>query len=123
MFYEFKIAFRTIRKEGVTSLLNKLRVYFGDRAAAKKFLHAPRPDPNPDAIMKFLWHAGDGVIAPGQSKMEFAALLTWIKQRPAAQAVLEIGTARGGTLFAWCAMAAMDATIISLDLPGGIHGG
>lgn len=73
--------------------------------------------------MKFLWEAGNGVIAPGQSKWELAQLLNWIKQRPAPASVLEIGTARGGTLFCWCALAAPDATIISLDLPGGIHGG
>jgi cephalosporin hydroxylase len=123
MFYEVKIALRTIRQEGIGSLFNKINVYFSDRSAAKKFLSAPRPEPTPEAIMNFLWSAGDGVIAPGQSKWEFSSLLKWMKQRPAPRAVLEIGTARGGTLFTWCALAAPDATIISLDLPGGIHGG
>src|SRR6185437_6943477 len=56
-------------------------------------------------------------------KKELGSLLSWIKGRPAPSAVLEIGTARGGTLFCWCALAAPQATIISLDLPGGIHGG
>jgi predicted O-methyltransferase YrrM len=123
MFYELRIALRTIREEGASSLLNKIRVYFGDMVAAKKFLRLPRPEPTPDAIIKFLWGASEGVIAPVQSKVEFSELLNWIKQRPAPQAVLEIGTARGGTLFSWCAIAARDATIVSLDLPGGIHGG
>jgi predicted O-methyltransferase YrrM len=123
MFYELRIALRTIRKEGFGPLFEKLRVYFGDRASAADFLRAPRPEPTPEAIMKFLWEAGNGVIAPGQSKWELAQLLNWIKQRPAPASVLEIGTARGGTLFCWCALAAPDATIISLDLPGGIHGG
>ncbi len=123
MFYELRIAFRTIRREGIGSLINKMRVYFGDRASAKDFLRAQRPEPTPDAIMRFLWNAGDGVIAPGQSKLELSQLLNWIKQQPAPKAVLEIGTARGGTLFCWCALAAPDATIISLDLPGGVHGG
>jgi len=123
MFYELRIALRTIRSEGIGSLFRKIHVYFSDQLAAKNFLRAPRPEPTPEAIIEFLWSAGDGVIAPGQSKMELLGLLNWIKQRPAPRAVLEIGTARGGTLFCWCALAAPDATILSLDLPGGIHGG
>lgn len=37
--------------------------------------------------------------------------------------VLEIGTMDGGTLSAWCACAADDALIVSIDLPGGPWGG
>ncbi|MEM1858754.1 MAG: class I SAM-dependent methyltransferase, partial [Desulfurococcaceae archaeon] len=36
---------------------------------------------------------------------------------------LEIGTANGGTLFLFCQIAELDATIISIDLPGGPFGG
>jgi predicted O-methyltransferase YrrM len=39
------------------------------------------------------------------------------------QALLEIGTALGGTLFLWCRLASDDATIISVDLPEGRFGG
>jgi cephalosporin hydroxylase len=35
--------------------------------------------------------------------------------------VLEIGTARGATLLCWCRIAS--SHVISVDLPGGIHGG
>jgi FkbM family methyltransferase len=37
--------------------------------------------------------------------------------------VVEIGTAHGGTLLVWCRLAAPDATIVSIDLPGGPFGG
>ncbi|MBS1112493.1 MAG: cephalosporin hydroxylase related enzyme [Nitrospirae bacterium] len=37
--------------------------------------------------------------------------------------VLEIGTAKGGTLYLWTQAAAEDAIIISVDLPGGEFGG
>ncbi len=37
--------------------------------------------------------------------------------------ILEIGTSKGGTLFIWCRLASDDATIISVDLPGGEFGG
>jgi predicted O-methyltransferase YrrM len=39
------------------------------------------------------------------------------------KAVLEIGTLRGGTLFVLCKLSDPDATIISVDLPGGPYGG
>ena len=37
--------------------------------------------------------------------------------------VLEIGTAKGGTLYLWTQAATKDAIIVSLDLPGGQFGG
>ncbi len=37
--------------------------------------------------------------------------------------ILEIGTAKGGTLYLWCQAAGPDATIVSVDLPGGEYGG
>src|SRR5580692_6299979 len=39
------------------------------------------------------------------------------------QRVLEIGTSMGGTLYLWTRLARPDATIISIDLPGGNSGG
>lgn len=39
------------------------------------------------------------------------------------KSVLEIGTARGGTLYLWAQAAAADATLMSIDLPGGPFGG
>lgn len=37
--------------------------------------------------------------------------------------VLEIGTTKGGSLYLWAQAASADATIVSLDLPGGQFGG
>lgn len=66
--------------------------------------------------------AAGGVIFPGQVRSEIVNLASIVR---AAQpkVVVEIGTAMGGTLFLWCANAAPDATVISIDLPNGIHGG
>ena len=44
-----------------------------------------------------------------------------LKRQP--RTVLEIGTMDGGTLSAWCQCATVDATVISVDLPGGEWGG
>jgi predicted O-methyltransferase YrrM len=37
--------------------------------------------------------------------------------------VMEIGTCQGGSLYLWCKAAHPEATIISMDLPGGAFGG
>jgi predicted O-methyltransferase YrrM len=57
-----------------------------------------------------------------QIKEEFLELLKiFQKQNP--KYILEIGTANGGSLFCFCKLAREDATIISIDLPGGKFGG
>ncbi len=57
-----------------------------------------------------------------QNKFEITEFIKYISTiRP--KLVLEIGTARGGTLFLLSLFSTTDAHIISLDLPGGIHGG
>lgn len=58
-----------------------------------------------------------------QKPRELASFVDWLAHRPAPRTVVEIGTLRGGTLAAWCAIAAPDAVIISVDLPGGEWGG
>lgn len=61
-------------------------------------------------------------IAPFQVKEEIVQLLrTLDAMRP--KTVLEIGTARGGTLFLFARVAAQDAEMISIDLPEGPFGG
>jgi 23S rRNA U2552 (ribose-2'-O)-methylase RlmE/FtsJ len=57
-----------------------------------------------------------------QKITEFAPLLRLLKRRKL-KSVVEIGTAKGGTLYAWCKIAHSDALIISIDLPGGPFGG
>jgi predicted O-methyltransferase YrrM len=57
-----------------------------------------------------------------QKIAELAPLLAMLGRRKPVT-VLEIGTASGGTLYAWCRVAASDATIVSVDLPGGPFGG
>jgi predicted O-methyltransferase YrrM len=54
--------------------------------------------------------------------MEILSLLKILADlRP--KAVIEIGTASGGTLFLWTRVADSEAIIISIDLPGGPFGG
>jgi len=123
MFYEIRITLKTLREEGLKSFMDKLRVYFSDLAAALVFWGTGRPRYEPAAVIHFVWNAGHGLIMPAQVKSELSGLLEWMHQRKPPETALEIGTARGGTLFCWCAMADPAATVISLDLPQGIHGG
>jgi len=61
-------------------------------------------------------------IAPSQIKEEIAQLLNLLAElKP--KTLLEVGTASGGTLFLFCQVAEPDATVISVDLPGGPFGG
>jgi predicted O-methyltransferase YrrM len=61
-------------------------------------------------------------VAPWQVAAEIAGLMRILEAEPPAR-VLEIGTARGGTLFLLTRVAAPDALLISLDLRRGQFGG
>ena len=63
-----------------------------------------------------------GIIAPIQSRNEFISLLNIISDLKPVR-LLEIGTASGGTLFMFTRVASNNATIVSVDLPGGAFGG
>jgi predicted O-methyltransferase YrrM len=70
----------------------------------------------------FGFSVGAVTIAPAQVRSEIEALLMLLKDEPP-QNVLEIGTARGGTLFLLSRVATADARLASIDLPGGNFGG
>lgn len=57
-----------------------------------------------------------------QKASELEAFLALVKKAKP-KTVVEIGTAKGGTLYALCQAAADDALIVSIDLPGGAFGG
>ncbi len=61
-------------------------------------------------------------IEPRQNMAEIEALYHEVRAL-APERVLEIGTAKGGTLYLWCQAALPGATIVSVDLPGGEFGG
>jgi predicted O-methyltransferase YrrM len=61
-------------------------------------------------------------ITSWQKKMEIVSLLRLVDQAQPRR-VAEIGTATGGTLFMLTQVAPPDATIVSVDLPGGKFGG
>jgi predicted O-methyltransferase YrrM len=123
MIYELEITWRTIRREGFGSLFNKISIYLRQLAKGMVFMLRPLPVNLPPAQMvDFDLTAGDNFLQTCQVRSEILELTSlFAERRP--KTVVEIGTAHGGTLFLWCRLAPPDATIVSLDLPGGIHGG
>jgi predicted O-methyltransferase YrrM len=63
-----------------------------------------------------------GSLAPIQMEDEIVNLVEDVAKL-APKRVLEIGTSMGGTLFLWTRLSQPDATVISVDLPGGQFGG
>ena len=123
MFYELKIALKTIRQEGFGSLFRKVLQYLGQLFQAVWFLGLRIPKGgSPEAVVDFSFKAAGGLIYPGQIRSEYARLAALVQERKP-QVAVEIGTANGGTLVAWCALAQPRAVVVSIDLPGGIHGG
>jgi predicted O-methyltransferase YrrM len=77
-------------------------------------------DESYDLISAFSY--GEIRTDPIQIKSECLELLHLLAEQPPKR-VLEIGTARGGTLFLFTRVAAPDATLVTVDLPGGPFGG
>ena len=70
----------------------------------------------------FSFSIGSVSIAPTQIRSEIADLLATLASNPPKR-VLEVGTARGGTLFLFSRVADANARLASIDLPKGPFGG
>lgn len=68
------------------------------------------------------YQLGSVQVNPFQVESEILALMALLSERRPAR-IVEIGTARGGTLLLLTRVASYDATIVSVDLPGGPFGG
>jgi predicted O-methyltransferase YrrM len=121
-------AWETLRKQGIKSSPGKASTYIAKRlkrfaffcALVKiKILNRKR---TLDDFLNFIFNEGAGLTKPGQVRSEILEFLN-VVERVKPKAILEIGTARGGTLFLFCRIASKNATIISIDLPGGKFGG
>lgn len=76
----------------------------------------------PEEIFSFITNNFFSFFAPMQVPAEFLKFLSLaVAKKPSV--ILEIGTARGGTLFCLAKAAAPDALLISIDLPRGKFGG
>ena len=76
----------------------------------------------PSELVAFIFDRFDGMFRPFQNKFELQRFI----ERAASikpKTIVEIGTARGGTLFLLSCVADPGARIVSIDLPAGPYGG
>jgi predicted O-methyltransferase YrrM len=116
-------ALSVFRGEGVGSLLGKLSrgpENFVKSTRCRRQLRALRRDASIEELVDFVCRC-DG-ISMFQIRSELIEMLEAVQKRKP-RTVVEIGTARGGTLLLLCCVAEKDATVASIDLPGGKFGG
>jgi predicted O-methyltransferase YrrM len=77
---------------------------------------------NYESGSRFLFSDDAKSIVPMQHVEELIELAKVVEDKKP-RTILEIGTARGGTLFLASQLAADDALIVSIDLPDGMYGG
>jgi predicted O-methyltransferase YrrM len=77
---------------------------------------------DPTELVSLVFGFKSGRIQPFQEQEELASLVREVRALNPLR-VLEIGTAKGGTLFLWTQLAQWNATIVSIDLPHGNFGG
>src|SRR5579862_4564390 len=78
---------------------------------------------NPAVAVRSLRLARTAIRQRGaeQKLREFAPFLAFLHGRRL-ETIVEIGSSRGGTFYAWCGLADPGALIVGIDLPGGAFG-
>lgn len=122
-------AIQTLAAEGPRTTLAKARErirFARDTVKASRRLRTMSTS-EPSAIgesldFAFDFRIGEVTIAPAQIRTEIEGLLRTLAEDPPAR-ILEIGTARGGTLFLFSRVSRARAVLVSVDLPEGTFGG
>lgn len=74
------------------------------------------------SLLAFAKACAGGWFEPTQIDSEILSLMALVRELQP-RSILEIGTYNGGTLLLFARLAALDAKIVSVDLPGGAFGG
>jgi predicted O-methyltransferase YrrM len=112
---------RVLRDRGLAALLAAARTQAWGVARAYLALGRKPEFKSIAQLLDFGSTLGGGVIRPFQLRDEILRLLTEVQKLNPLR-VLEVGTANGGTLFLLSQVAHPQATILSIDLPGGDFG-
>lgn len=125
----YRRAVDIVQKEGISALLPMIynKAVFDARSICSSLYYAmrmrmTRVGSDVPSLIDFAFTGCGGFIKPAQIPEEigeFISIVAAMKPR----AVIEIGTASGGTLFLLTKVSAEDAVIISIDLFGGKFGG
>ena len=103
-------------------LISKYLIRQGFKRTVKAIRLLNEKELNAKETIDFLFSKEAELITPWQFVEEISQLAVAMEERKP-KMVMEIGTANGGTLFMASRLATADATIISVDLPGGKFGG
>lgn len=111
-----EIGLRGFMKKSAMYPFTVLRAIF-NLARLKNMAHD-----SPESLVEFVYDGYFGLLRPFQVRSELVELARLLKSF-GPKAVVEIGTATGGTLYVFAKTASHDASIISVDLPFGKFGG
>jgi predicted O-methyltransferase YrrM len=112
---------RLLRARGPRAVLQRSLVRLGDLSRTWSAVRRKPRFQDLPSLLDFVFGPPAAFIQPAQIREEIDGLLRLLEPlRP--RTVLEIGTASGGTLFLWTRVAAEDAELFSVDLPGGEFG-
>jgi len=104
------------------NLVSRFARYFGVWADFHRLNALDVKKQSIEQLVKEVMQFGNGFFAPIQIESEIVEALKEIhKLKP--KYVVEVGTAGGGTLLLWSRVADPEATIVTIDLPGGEFGG
>ena len=112
--------FFVIQVKKIRKIQQRIYFFFWKKSIIKKIQTIDTN--NPTVMQDVLKKQFLGVFNPQQVSSEFKRLLKIVVEKKP-KIILEIGTANGGSLFSWCKLLSLDATIISVDLPAGDFGG
>lgn len=110
------------KPSGINRLVSNYLVRRGFRRLKRWIQALEQGRLSPERTVELLFSAPAALIQPWQFEEELLPFAREVHARNP-KTVVEIGTANGGTLFMATRVAADDALIISIDLPGGKFGG
>ena len=121
MQFDLENAFRIFQEQGPAGTIEKCLLYLRFPFYLQRNRKI-KQEKGLEALVEFAFTVCSGLIKPLQVKDEILELLNVLdKEKP--KIILEIGTNIGGNLFLFSQIAPSDASIISVDLPGGMFGG
>ena len=121
MKFEIENALRIIREQGFAGVINKSLLYLRFPYYLRRYKKS-KQEHDLKSLVEFGFTVCNGFIKPLQVKDEICELLRVLdKEKP--KIIVEIGTNIGGNLFLFSQVAPSNASIISIDLPGGKFGG
>jgi len=121
---EIKSSVNLLKNKGFFALVSGIFGYVSQRMLIPYYVDKIKSfrSVNEKELIDFAFNSRAGILKPAQIKSEIYSLMKILAERKPKK-ILEIGTAKGGTLFLMTKVLPRDAEIISLDMRGGSFGG